>query len=160
MLREVVSLARGVCGETGGILAGHLHRDGSRPEVFLEVTAQIPATHAPSELCKLTFTPETWAAADAALRLRNKQEIYVGWWHSHPARQWCDECPEEKRSACRVTGEFFSAHDESLHRCCFPRGYSLALVISDSYSTGLTAPLFGWRNGLIVPRGFFILDRE
>ena len=107
VLREVVALSHGVCGETGGILVGHLHRDESRPEVFLEITAQIPAAHAQPELSQLTFTPRTWSAADAAVRLRNKNELCVGWWHSHPARQWCDECPEEKRTTCRMTGEFF-----------------------------------------------------
>jgi hypothetical protein len=159
VLQEAVGLTRQAgAAETGGILIGHLHRDTRRPEVYLEVTAQIPATHAEQELTSLTFTPDTWAAVDAARDLRGKDEIYLGWWHSHPIRQWCSQCPEDKRRKCRLTGEFFSIHDAALHRCCFPRAYSVALVISDAYATGLTAALFGWRNGMVAPRGFNILE--
>ncbi|MBM4092995.1 MAG: hypothetical protein FJ276_26835 [Planctomycetes bacterium] len=159
VLEEVTGLTRDTCSaETGGILIGNICLDERRGELFVEVTAQIAAAHAEEELTRLTFTPATWSAVDAARRLRNRGELYVGWWHSHPARQWCATCPEEKRAKCRATGEFFSAHDIALHRCCFPRAYSVALVISDATATGLTSALFGWRAGLVVRRGFHLVD--
>ena len=58
--------------ETGGILIGRLARDVSRTpgEIFLQVTAQIPARHAIEEKVSLTFTAETWTAVRAAVDLR------------------------------------------------------------------------------------------
>ena len=149
--------------ETGGILIGHLHRDPGRRRLFLEVTAQIPAQHAQQELARLTFTPETWTAVDAALALRGKGEMQLGWWHSHPASHWCDDCPPETRSRCKSSGassgDFFSAHDAALHRTVFPRAYSIALVLSDGCATAgvPTWRLFGWRYGLVMARDFHLL---
>jgi proteasome lid subunit RPN8/RPN11 len=149
--------------ETGGILIGHLRRDPVRRELFLEVTAQVQAQHAEHEPTRLTFTPETWTAADAALALRARGEIYAGWWHTHPAKHWCDDCPPEKRQRCKVSGlppgDFFSAHDVALHRAVFPRAYSVALVISDGCEDAgrPTWRLFGWRYGMLMARGFHVL---
>jgi len=144
--------------ETGGILIGHLRRDLEVGEIFAEVTAQIPARHARGELTRLTFNKETWTDVDAAIRLRKLKELYLGWWHSHPARQWCKDCPIENRKVCKLSGEFFSAHDVALHRTVFPQPYQVALVISDSYAHGLTWPLFGWHQGTVQQRGFYVLE--
>ncbi len=158
VLEEAVQLAdQAGAAETGGILIGHLHRDSGRPELFAEVTAQVPARQAQQELTRLTFTPEAWADVQAAIALRRQQEIYLGWWHSHPARQWCKNCPDEDRQKCKLSGDFFSGHDVALHRTVFPRAYSVALVISDSYATGLTCSLFGWRRGMVQQRGYYLL---
>jgi proteasome lid subunit RPN8/RPN11 len=158
VLQEAIELTRKAGPvETGGILIGHLRRDSSLPEIFAEVTAQIPARHAQGELTALTFTADTWTDVEAAIALRRKGEIYLGWWHSHPARAWCKDCPVENRKDCKLSGEFFSAHDVALHRAVFPRAYSIALVVSDSYATGLTWPLFGYRYGLVKQRGYYIL---
>lgn len=144
--------------ETGGILIGRLQQDPQRRELFVEVTAQVPARHAKEELTTLTFTPEDWADVDAAIRLRGQNEIHAGWWHTHPARAWCAKCPPENRAVCKVSGEFFSSQDLALHRTVFPRAYSLGLVVSDSYAHGLTYPLFGWRNGMVQERAYRIVN--
>jgi len=151
--------------ETGGVLIGHVHRDRGWGELFLEVTAQIPARHAQQELTRLTFTPETWAAVDAAISLRGQGEIYLGWWHTHPSGHWCDECPAETRKQCKrsgqLSGDFFSVHDVALHRTVFPRAYSIGLVISDRCETGTDIDpvwgLYGWRHGMVSSRGFHVL---
>ncbi|HUT76999.1 MAG TPA: Mov34/MPN/PAD-1 family protein, partial [Polyangia bacterium] len=157
VLEEVVGLTQKAgCVETGGILIGHLRRDSSRPEVFLEVTAQIPARYVEQNATRLTFTKETWAAVDDAIALRRENEMYLGWWHSHPAKEWCKECPPEKKAQCQLTGDFFSLYDVALHRTVFSRAYSIALVISDSERGGLGWGLFGWRYGQMGPRGFHI----
>lgn len=143
--------------ETGGILLGLMCFDPEERRLFLEVTAQIPAQHAQQELTSLTFTPETWSAVDAAVRLRGSEEIRLGWWHTHPAREWCKNCPEESRRVCKRSGEFFSSDDVALHRTVFPRAYSVGLVVSDSYALGLTYPMFGWSHGLVEQRGFHVL---
>jgi hypothetical protein len=138
--------------EAGGVLVGRLHRDRLRPEVFVEVTAQIPARHAEARGASFAFTPETWAAADAAIALRGAEELTIGWWHSHP--QFCRDCPPERWSACAFARPFFSAEDVHLHRTCFPRAWSIALLVSDLPDGGPTPALFGWRMGKVVRRGF------
>ena len=149
--------------ETGGILIGHLRRDPARG-LFAEVTAQIRACHVEEALARLTFTPETFTAVDAAVALRAEGEIYLGWWHSHPASHWCDQCPPEKRRRCAVagapSGDFFSTHDVALHRAVFPRAYSIALVLSDGCGNAGTPiwRLFGWRQGMVVSRNFHLLQ--
>lgn len=140
--------------ETGGILIGHLLRDRSVPEVFARVTAQIPARHAEAELTKLKFTPQTWTDVRSALDLRRRGEIMLGWWHSHPVREWCKGCSVESQRACSMARDFFSAHDHALHRTVFPRAYSVALVVNDLAGEQATFSLFGWRRGLLESRGF------
>jgi len=139
--------------ETGGILIGHLRRDEESNDLFVEVTAQIPARHTESTSSKLTFTPETWSDVQAALTLRGQGEIMVGWWHSHPVWAWCKDCEPEKRAHCALAEGFLSEDDRLLHRTVFPRAYSVALVVNDRES-GTTFSLFGWNRGLIAGREF------
>jgi len=145
--------------ETGGILIGNLHRDAALPEIFAEVTAQIPAEHTRGDAVKLTFTPDTWVAVDAAINLRGRNEIYLGYWHSHPVREWCQsrECTPEKQRNCKLAKDFFSIDDEALLRAVFPRGHSLALVANDTAFQDLTFSWFGWRDGSIQPRGYYLM---
>jgi proteasome lid subunit RPN8/RPN11 len=142
--------------ETGGILIGHLKRDTSAPEIFAEVTAQIPARHTVASLTSLTFTSETWTEVRGALDLRRKGEVMLGWWHSHPVREWCKDCSPESRKACTMAADFFSAHDHALHRTIFPRAYSVALVVNDLPADDATFSMFGWRRGLLESRGFHV----
>lgn len=146
--------------ETGGILIGHLARDARVPEVFAEVTAQIPARHTEAELTKLTFTQETWTDVRGALELRRKGEIMLGWWHSHPVREWCKGCSLESRKVCTMAKAFFSAHDHALHRTIFPRAYSVALVVNDLGDECTTFSAFGWRRGLLESRGFHVTGAD
>jgi hypothetical protein len=161
VLDEAAALTRQNEGtETGGVLIGRLYRDASLPEIFAEVTAQIPAQHAPGTAAKLSFTPATWSAADAAVRLRNRGEKYLGYWHSHPVREWCKakECTLEKQKTCRLGKDFFSEDDRGVMRAAFPRAYSVGLVVNDTAFTDLSFSLFGWREGTIHPRGYYVLE--
>jgi hypothetical protein len=148
--------------ETGGILIGMLWRDVGTGELFVEVTAQIPAEHTSGNNVKLTFTAETWAAASAALRLRARGEIYLGYWHSHPVREWCKakECTPEKQRTCHLAKDFFSPDDEAVIRAAFPRAYSVAIVANDKAFTDLTFSMFGNREGITQPRGFYVLEEK
>lgn len=140
--------------ETGGVLVGRLHRDPCEPEIFVEVVAQIPAQYAEATGTSFSFTPETWAAADAAIALRGRNELILGWWHSHP--RFCNpECPEERRRACLFAKPFFSAEDIHLHRVCFSQPYQVALLISDLPDSGATPAVFGWRAGMVSARGYY-----
>jgi proteasome lid subunit RPN8/RPN11 len=151
--REVVDgaieAARNAGGvETGGVLLGRLHRDTSKPEMFLEIAAQIPAGLTGASATQFSFTPEIWAAADAALALRGRDdELIAGWYHSHP--NWCAQCPKERWERCPAARPFFSAED--------PQAFQVALLISDLPAAGLTPTLFGSRAGRLVARGFHVL---
>jgi hypothetical protein len=159
VLCEASDLARTAGGkETGGVLVGHLYRDDSVPEVFAVVNAQIPASRARPEVASLTFTPETWAEIDSIVALRGKGELYLGWWHSHPTFAWsCRNCPVERRRRCPLANDFLSAEDRGLHRTVFPRAYSVALVVNVITPEEHTYSLFGWREGRIGTRGFFVV---
>lgn len=146
--------------ETGGILIGHLCRDPADATLFLAVTAQLPARHTEASATRLSFTPDTWTEVRAAIRLRDRDEIMLGWWHSHPVRQWCRECSEERRATCTLRNGFLSEHDRRLHRTVFPRAYSVALVASDVAEDDLRYTLFGWRRGTIEPRAFITLEED
>ncbi len=144
--------------ETGGILIGKLHRDAALPEIFAEVTAQIPAEHTRGDAVKLTFTHDTWAAVDAAIKLRGRNEIYLGYWHSHPVFEWCKtrECTLEKQATCKLAS-IFSTDDENVMRTVFPRGHSIALVANDTAFQDLTFSWYGWREGSIQPRAYYLM---
>jgi hypothetical protein len=146
--------------ETGGVLIGKLWRDKDAAEIFAEITAQIPAEHTTGNNVKLTFTPQTWAAADAALRLRGRGELFTGYWHSHPVRNWCKgkTCTAEAQKTCHLAKDFFSADDEAVMRAAFPSAFSVAIVANDTAFTDLTFSMFGNREGVIQPRGFYVLE--
>ena len=142
--------------ETGGVLVGKLHRDPSIPDIFVEVTAQVRAWNAQAQHTKLTFTSETWDAVRAAIALRKQNEVMLGWWHCHP--DFCKNCAPEKRAACAYARPFFSSEDCALHRAVFGRAFNVGLLASYLSTGELTQTLFGWRQGMVAPRGFHILS--
>ena len=147
---------RADCVETGGVLVGYLHRDSATDEIFIEVTAQLPAQHTHSELTQLKFTADTWKAARDLIALRRRSELMIGFWHSHPGKYFCGrDCPPEKRRHCPLQKPFFSPEDLALFRAVFPRAFSLALVVTNA-DAGLVHSLFGWRDALLVERGFHV----
>ena len=158
VIQEATALAERASGvETGGVLVGHLHEDVDRPELFVEVTAQIPARSKGSST-SLAFTSQIWTDVRAALDLRRRDELMLGWWHSHPVKSWCAVCPVERQKVCVFREGFLSADDRVLHRTVFPRAFSVALVLSDVADAGITYRAFGWRQGLIRPRAFHLLN--
>jgi proteasome lid subunit RPN8/RPN11 len=159
VLDEAAALTRQAeANEIGGILIGHVCTDDERRDLFVEVTALIPARHALSASTKLTFTAETWTAVDAAIKLRRREEQMLAWFHSHPSKYWCGpNCSLEARKKCPLSRNFFSAEDCLLHRTVFPMAHCFALVATNT-DAGLNFAMFGWRQGLIAQRGFHILN--
>jgi hypothetical protein len=155
---EALALAAGDV-ETGGVLIGRLHRDtGATPgDLFMEVTAQLPAEHAVSRATRLTFTPATWAAAAAALALRKRGELVAGWWHAHPAFCVVRGCPPERRRDCALSRAFFSSEDVHLHATCFGAAHHVALLLSDGVSDARRWTLYGWSHGMVAERDFHVL---
>lgn len=167
VLDEAACLARTRGGEveTGGVLLGALHRDthvgadGVR-EIFVEVTAQLPAEHTEAGATHLTFTPDTWAAIHAAIALRGDRPQLLGFWHLHPDFCAIRRCPPERRVACTATTPFFSPEDVRFMTVCFPAAHQIGLLLSERSDTGITPSVYGWARGLIAPRRFHILDDE
>ena len=142
--------------EAGGVLIGNICRDGGG-EVYLDVTAQVHARYARSDLTKLTFTPQTWTDVQNVISARGLSESMLGWWHSHSyMKETCKDCEKSRDGSCGVSAAFMSGEDVTLHRTTFPRAYSLALVVANSPCSGLTWALFGWRHGRVQSRGFDI----
>ena len=152
-----LTLAAGAA-ETAGVLIGHLCRDSETARLFQETTALIPAKHTRAETTAVTFTADTWQAAEVAIRLRHSDEIMLGWLHSHPAKFWCStNCAPEARRACPLSRSFFSSEDCMLHRTVFPVAYGVALVVTHT-DAGMRHAVFGWRQGMIVQRSFHVLN--
>jgi hypothetical protein len=149
--------------ETGSILIGRLHIDRTlpKPEVFAVVSAQVPARYTRSELTSINFTADTWADVHNAIALRGADELMLAWFHTHPTRHFC-KCETCDRSRCSFNKDFFSIDDRLLHRSVFPRAWTSALVMSDVlvgrdvWTT--SSAFYGWREGVIVERGFYELD--
>lgn len=164
VLAETKELMRQAEGnEVGGALLGHLRRDVATGEVYLEVTAQIPARHTVNSGTRVTFTAETWASFITAIQKRARGEELAGWYHTHPERYWTaqERAATGANSAAATTDgrAFFSAEDCALHRTVFPGAHSIALLLSD-YALGdgewsTAAVLFGWRLGVIEHRQYF-----
>jgi hypothetical protein len=159
-IRAMTSMAEGL--ETGGFLIGHVCRDTRSGDLFLEVSDWLPARHTRATISTLTFTPETWWEARAALALRNRGETWLGWVHSHPVSALCRRrgCSIEAQRACPMARDFFSDHDRFLHRTMFPRGHAIALVVNDWEFAPPTLSLFGYRAGLIDVRGFHLVGDQ
>ena len=154
---EVIGLTeRAEAFEVGSVLIGKLCRDSGSGELFLKITAQIPARHTLQESTKLCFTPETWAAAQAAIELRRADEHCQGFFHSHPARYWCNQnCSPEAKLQCPLGKPFFSSQDCDFHRVCFSQPHCVALLVTNTFA-GMKLTMYGWDRAVITQRGFHI----
>jgi proteasome lid subunit RPN8/RPN11 len=160
VLKEAADQAQAVgAKETGGILLGHLLLDEQRHQLGVLVAAQIPALHTEAECESLVFTENTWAAAASAIALRGRRsEMWVGWWHSHPSRFWCKDCPPEKQRTCLLKqASWLSSHDLSLHESTCPKSFNLALLITHADEGVVRPALFSWHRGLVVRRTFALV---
>lgn len=155
VLEEAAELTlRDAAVETGGVLLGHLCRDPESGRAGVVAVAQIAATATKAGEAHLTFTPETWAEVTRARALRGDGSMIVGWWHSHPAAQWCHpDCSAEDRARCPLKHSFFSEMDVNVHRAVFCQGYAVALVLTNT-GAGIWHALYGWRAGMVQRRAF------
>jgi proteasome lid subunit RPN8/RPN11 len=148
--------------EVGGVLLGHLRRDREDGELYLEVTALVPAEETEATELSVTFTSATWARAREVIDVRGEGEIFVGWMHSHPFR-FCKECPLPVPKECMEKVLFYSADDEFLMELSFARPFMIGLLaaVEPRLQGALGhAPikLYGWNKGLIEARGFEVIE--
>jgi proteasome lid subunit RPN8/RPN11 len=148
--------------EVGGVLLGHLRRDEGAGELFLEVTCLVPAEETEATDLSVTFTHATWARAREVLEWRGEGEVFAGWAHSHPFRL-CKECPAPVPAECVRKVLFYSSDDEFLMELSFARPFMVGLLAAveprlEAALGHLPVRLFGWRDGLVRPRGFEVFD--
>jgi proteasome lid subunit RPN8/RPN11 len=148
--------------EVGGLLLGHLRRDAETRELFVEITGYVPAEETIATSVSVTFTTATWSRAREVIELRGEGEIFVGWVHSHPFGL-PEPCPDPLPPEWPDEFLFFSSEDKFLMELAFPRPFMVGLQtgIEPRLEQALGhAPvrLYGWREGLIVPRGFEVFD--
>ena len=133
---------------------GNLFRDANNT-LFCRVTAQIPSEHTTATRQSLRFTPATWVNVDAAIRLRGRGEIPLGWWHSHPF--FCSKCSLEQRALCPFSSPAFSAADRDLHREVFQKSWSIALLLSFLGDERPSYDVFAWNHGQIEEVKYYTL---
>ena len=148
--------------EIGGALLGHLRRDAASGELYLEVTCLVPCEQTRATAVSVTFTHDTWARVREVLTCRGEDELIVGWVHSHPFRV-CAECPSPVPTECQAKVLFYSTDDEFLMESTFPRPFMVGLLAAveprlESALGHAPVKLFGWRDGVVVPRGFEVID--
>lgn len=159
VLDEIEQRTRSVCpAVTGGILIGQMRRDPLDAEMlFLTVTAQVPAPYRTATPDRFTFTPETWAAANSAVRIRGRGEICCGWWHCGTGSSFPSYPPRREMGGLNDPYQFFGESACALHRLVFPRAFSIGLVAT-RIEDDVWMSCFGWRKGRILRRGLRILD--
>jgi proteasome lid subunit RPN8/RPN11 len=160
VLDEIVRLTREAApNETGGALIGHVRRDPAARQVFTRVEAQVPARHTQASSSHLEFTTETWGELRRGTEDRGRGEVMVGWWHSHPVREWCrsHEC-DAGGADCSLARDVFSDRDEAVQRTVFSSAHSVALVANDIASDAVRFSAYGWSLGMVRPRSVFVLE--
>jgi proteasome lid subunit RPN8/RPN11 len=150
--------------ECGGVLLGNLYRDHPRSgELFLVIAAHVPAIGAAGTEVELRFTPEAWHAVRTAVALRGREEMWCGWFHSHTPVAWadkCGQCPIERQRQCPLATRLFSDPDRVLHRAVFAQAFAVGLVANVLAGGEVVHACFGWHEGRIAARSYYVENRE
>jgi proteasome lid subunit RPN8/RPN11 len=148
--------------EVGGVLLGRLRRDEQTRELFLEVTCLVPAEQTEATEMSVTFTHATWARVREVIEVRDENEMFVGWMHSHPFR-FCKECPLPVPKECMDKVLFYSSDDDFLMELSFARPFMVGLLAAieprlETVLGHLPVKLYGWKDGRIEARGFEVIE--
>ncbi len=160
VLDEIVTLTRRAApNETGGALVGHVRHDPGARQVFTRVEAQLCARHTLASSSHLEFTSDTWDQLRRDIEARGRDEVMVGWWHSHPVREWCrkNRCAALSHGECALARGVFSEQDQAVQRTVFPSAHSVALVANDVAADAVRFSAYGWSLGMVHARSVFVL---
>lgn len=150
--------------ERAGFLIGHICRDPITHQIFLLCHAQVAAEtegisgypdKENSSITHFQFLPENFFKVQRLIELRKKDEIVLGWYHSHP---WPFAC--EKKEKCTCMSVFFSISDVDVMQSAFGAPYQIAIVIGRASLENMkaTPQMYGWKNGVIAKRNFYQFD--
>lgn len=100
--------------EVGGICVGTVGRGSKSGRWIVEVTDTFVAEHTFNQGASITFTVDTWSAANRVMDrdYAGGREHMVGWYHTHPG-----------------FGVFMSSYDRFVHENFFTQPWHVALVI-------------------------------
>ena len=108
--------------EQGGFLVGSPYADLANREVYVDISAAIPAIGAIGTAGHWKLTREALAYASCILEMRYAKKMVVGWYHSHPG-----------------LGAFFSGTDHHTQRMFYPNAWNVALVCDPRPATRASA---------------------
>lgn len=138
--------------EVGGLLLGRHLVDPADGRMALEVTRAVRATRAQSDVSSFRLTHEAWGDLRRQIaQLGLPPEVaVVGWWHTHPVKSFCPNCPAERRKDCALQGRFFSQADQRVHRTFLrPSSVGLLFTVADARTD---VDVFGWVAGEVAWR--------
>lgn len=119
--------------EVGGIVMGIPRQERATGKWTVEITDTFIAKYTVNRGASITFTPDTWSAANRVIdqEYADGAERMVGWYHTHPGY-----------------GIFLSSFDLFIHESFFTQPWHIALVVDPiNRSWGF----FGWQqDGLKV----------
>ena len=151
--------------EIAGFLLGHVHHDERNKEAFVAVTGLASsAGTTEADETSVTYTPASFAHVREMIKLRNRGEVVVGWYHSHPFKL-CAECPLPTPPECIAKILFYSSDDFHLMETTFEQPYMVGLLAAvesrlEAAVGHLPVKLYGWREGQIKERGFEVFRAE
>lgn len=120
--------------ELGGVLVGHLLRDG---EPYLRVIGSLAARYTTTTAASLTFTHDTWADLLERMDAKYRDCQILGWYHSHPGH-----------------GVFMSNFDNFIHSNFFRNPWQFALVIDP---VNKRHGVFCWAGERLVRSGYYLV---
>ncbi len=141
VIEEIDSfLISDVNNECGGVLLGKVFKTETN-KLFIEIDNFIIAKNTKSSLSRLTFTHDTWNGINNELEVYHKDEIILGWFHSHPGH-----------------GVFLSGYDIFIQENFFNEEFMIAYVYDPVNNE---RAFFQWRDGQIVKsNGYNIIKKN
>jgi proteasome lid subunit RPN8/RPN11 len=141
VIEEIDSfLISDVYNECGGVLLGKIFKTESN-KLFVIVDNFIIAKSTKSSISRLTFTHDTWNGINNELEVYHKDNIILGWFHSHPGH-----------------GVFLSGYDIFIQENFFNDEFMIAYVYDPVNNE---RAFFQWLDGQIVKsNGYNIIKKN
>jgi len=105
-------LAHDVSREHGGVLVGAPFYDPESHHYFVSISMAIPARRTQGTPVHLQFTPEAWEHISRTMGNDSRDQVIVGWYHSHPG-----------------LGVFMSGTDRATQQAFYNHPWNLAVVV-------------------------------
>ncbi|HRQ39895.1 MAG TPA: Mov34/MPN/PAD-1 family protein [Chloroflexota bacterium] len=115
--------------ELGGVLLGHVSRDGDT--LCVEIKATLPAHSSDRGPVHFTFNADAWSQIHRDRSAKYPHLDIVGWFHTHPG-----------------LGVFYSSDDAVVHSAAFTLPWHVGLVVDPVRQE---AVYFGWQKGELAP---------
>ena len=153
--RQLTATANGQ--ETGGILVGGLSRDAAGGEVFLVFGPDRCPAHRRRRI-QSGLHAGNLDPGPGCDRPASAKRDHAGLVALAPRQNLVREMSAREAQEVPPAGGLLRRQDRLLHRTVFPAAYSVALVVNELADDEQTLSMFGWKQGMVVQRGFHVLD--